>query len=39
MDGRDEFSCRETEEDTRGEVVLADAVAELEVLVEHCAEA
>lgn len=38
MDGRYEFACHETEEDPRREIVLADTVAELEVLVEHCAE-
>ena len=33
-----EFASCETEEDAWGEVVRADAVAELEVLVEHQAE-
>jgi hypothetical protein len=38
MDGRYEFACHETEEDSWREVVLADTMTELEVLVEHCAE-
>lgn len=38
MDGRDKFPGCEAEEDTWGEVVFANAVAELEVLVEHGAE-
>lgn len=38
MDGRHEFPCRETEEDAGREIVLADPVAELEVLMEHGAE-
>lgn len=35
VDGRDEAAGGEAEEDAGGEVVFADAVAELEVLVEH----
>ena len=35
MDWWDKFPGRETEEDARRKVVLADAVTELEVLVEH----
>jgi hypothetical protein len=33
-----EFACCETGENMRRKVVLANAVAELEVLVEHCRE-
>jgi hypothetical protein len=38
VDRRYEFACHETEENSWREIVLADTVAELEVLVEHCAE-
>lgn len=38
VDGWDEFARRETEEDAGGEVVFADSVSELEILVEHGAE-
>jgi hypothetical protein len=38
MDWGYEFAGCETEEHARGEVVFLDALAELEVLVEHCAE-
>lgn len=35
MDRRDEFARCEAEEDPRREVVLADALTKLEILVEH----
>lgn len=38
MDGGHEAAGGETEDDAGGEVMFADAVGELEVLVEHCAE-
>lgn len=38
MDGRDEAAGGEAEDHAGGEVVFADAVAQLEVLVEHGAE-
>ncbi len=38
MDGRDEAAGGEAEEDAGGKVVFAEAVAELEVLVEHGAQ-
>lgn len=38
VDGRNEFTGQQAQDDTRREVVLADAGAELEVLVEHGAE-
>lgn len=38
MNGRDEATGGKAEEDARGEVVFAEAVAELEILVEHGAE-
>lgn len=39
MDGRDELACCETEDHPRGQVVLSDALAEAEVLVEHFSQA
>lgn len=38
MDGRDEAAGDEAEDHAGGEVVFADTVGELEVLVEHGAE-
>ena len=38
VDGRHEFACCKTKEDARGRVMFADAVAKLEILVEHSAE-
>ncbi len=35
MNGRDEAAGGETENDAGGEVVFADAMAQLEILVEH----
>jgi hypothetical protein len=38
VDRGHEFACCETQEHARRDVVFADAVAELEILVEHGAE-
>jgi hypothetical protein len=38
VDGWHEFSCCKTGEHMRRKVVLANSVAKLEVLVEHCRE-
>ena len=38
MNRRYKAAGDETENDARGEIVFAKSVAELEVLVEHCAE-